>query len=112
MEDAHSTQSPDDARGRMRDAIKKTAHGTALRHALDMIIAGHLGALICIGDTDNVIRAGDDGFKLDISFTANRLFELSKMDGAIVIDRDMTQILRANYHLNPDPSPFDQLVAR
>ncbi len=104
MEDAHSTQSPDDARGRMRDAIKKTAHGTALRHALDMIIAGHLGALICIGDTDNVIRAGDDGFKLDISFTANRLFELSKMDGAIVIDRDMTQILRANYHLNPDPS--------
>ncbi len=26
------------------------------------------------------------------------------MDGAIVIDRDMTQILRANYHLNPDPS--------
>ena len=89
---------------RMAAAIKQTAPGTALRHALDMIIAGHLGALICIGDTDAVIAAGDDGFKLDISFTANRLFELCKMDGAVVVDKDITQILRANYHLNPSPS--------
>jgi len=89
---------------RLAEAISQTAPGTALRHALDMIIAGHLGALICIGDSDNVIAAGDDGFKLDISFTANRLFELSKMDGAIVVDKDITQILRANYHLNPSPS--------
>lgn len=89
---------------RLMWAIKQTAPGTALRHALDMIISGHLGALICIGDTDNVIAAGDDGFRLDISFTAHRLFELSKMDGAIVVDKDITQILRANYHLNPDPS--------
>jgi len=89
---------------RLITAIKQTAPGTALRHALDMIIAGHLGALICVGDEENVLAAGDDGFKLDISFTANRLFELSKMDGAIVVDKDLTQILRANYHLNPDPS--------
>lgn len=89
---------------RMMDAVRQTAPGTALRHALDMIIAGHLGALICIGDTDNVIASGGDGFNLDISFTANRLFELSKMDGAIVVDRGLTQILRANYHLNPDPT--------
>lgn len=89
---------------RLLEAIGQTAPGTALRHALDMIIAGHLGALICIGDEENVIAAGDDGFKLDISFTANRLFELSKMDGAVVVDKDLTQILRANYHLNPSPS--------
>ena len=89
---------------RLEDAIKKTAPGTALRHALDMIIAGHMGALICVGDTDNVLAAGDDGFKLDVSFTANRLFELCKMDGAIVVDKDLTKILRANYHLNPNPA--------
>ncbi|RRF89653.1 MAG: DNA integrity scanning protein DisA [Coriobacteriaceae bacterium] len=93
-----------DSRERLRSAIRQTAPGTSLRHALDMIIAGHMGALICIGDTDAVLAAGDDGFRLDISFTANRLFELSKMDGAIVIDKGLTQILRANYHLNPDPS--------
>ena len=89
---------------RIEQAILATAPGTAVRRALDMIIAGHLGALICIGDTDAVLAAGNDGFPLNISFTANRLFELSKMDGAIVIDRDITQILRANFHLNPDPS--------
>ncbi|SEH52427.1 MULTISPECIES: DNA integrity scanning diadenylate cyclase DisA [Atopobiaceae] len=93
-----------DFKERMRSAIRQTAPGTSLRHALDMIIAGHLGALICIGDTDAVLATGDDGFCLDISFTANRLFELSKMDGAIVVDKGLTQILRANYHLNPDPS--------
>ena len=89
---------------RFEDAIRKTAPGTPLRTALDMILAGHLGALVCVGDTENVLAAGDDGFKLDVSFTANRLFELCKMDGAVVIDRDLTKILRANYHLNPDPS--------
>ncbi|MGN0055269.1 MAG: DNA integrity scanning diadenylate cyclase DisA [Atopobiaceae bacterium] len=94
----------DNTNKRLETAVRLTAPGTALRHALDMIIAGHMGALICIGDTENVLAAGDDGFKLNISFTANRLFELSKMDGAIVIDKGLTQILRANYHLNPDPS--------
>lgn len=89
---------------RFAEAIRQTAPGTALRVALDMIIAGQLGALICVGDTENVLAAGNDGFPLNISFTANRLFELSKMDGAIVIDKDLTQILRANFHLNPDPT--------
>ena len=102
--DQNEVDRAQDSRERLRSAIRQTAPGTSLRHALDMIIAGHMGALICIGDTDAVLAAGDDGFKLDISFTANRLFELSKMDGAIVIDKGLTQILRANYHLNPDPS--------
>lgn len=86
------------------EAMRLTAPGSTLRHALDMIIAGHMGALICVGDTENVIKSGNDGFALNISFTANRLFELSKMDGAIVIDQGLTEILRANYHLNPDPA--------
>lgn len=103
LEDTQSTYQ-DDTQERLCDAIRQTAPGTALRFALDMILAGHMGALICIGDTENVLAAGDDGFQLDISFTANRLFELSKMDGAIVIDKGLTKILRANYHLNPSPS--------
>lgn len=89
---------------RMKEAVRLTAPGQPLRTALDMIIAGHIGALICVGDTEAVLAAGNDGFPLSISFTANRLFELSKMDGAIVIDGDLNQILRANFHLNPDPS--------
>ncbi len=89
---------------RIDEAIRMTAPGTALRHALDMILAGHMGALICVGDEQKVINSGNDGFPLNISFTANRLFELSKMDGAIVVDGRLNQILRANYHLNPDPA--------
>ena len=96
-------QTPNEIKNRVAEAIGLTAPGTALRQALDMIIAGHMGALICVGDEENVLKAGNDGFPLNISFTSNRLFELSKMDGAIVIDRSLTQILRANYHLNPDP---------
>ena len=98
------TSEPTDSSSRLANAVRKTAPGTSLRLALDMIIAGHMGALICIGDTEAVLAAGNDGFPLNISFTANRLFELSKMDGAIVVDKDLTQILRANFHLNPDPS--------
>ena len=86
---------------RLEAAIKKTAPGTSLRTALDMIIGGNLGALICVGDSENVIAAGGDGFPLDVSFTANRLFELCKMDGAVVIDGGLNS---ANYHLNPNPS--------
>ena len=93
-----------DAQERMDEAIRRTAPGTALRGALDMVLAAHLGALICIGDEERVLASGDDGFPLNIAFTANRLFELSKMDGAIVIDEGLTTILRANFHLNPDPS--------
>ncbi len=95
--------SKEDFQARVDEAIRMTAPGTNLRRALDMIIAGHMGALICVGDEENVLKAGNDGFPLNISFTSNRLFELCKMDGAIVIDKGLTQILRANYHLNPDP---------
>ena len=102
MEQARPTES--ETQERLREAIRQTAPGTSLRHALDMMIAGGLGALICIGDTDAVLAAGNDGFPLNISFTANRLFELAKMDGAIVVDEGMNQIIRTNFHLNPDPS--------
>ena len=89
---------------RMKEAVQLTAPGQPLRTALDMIIAAHLGALICVGDEETVLNAGNDGFPLNISFTSNRLFELSKMDGAIVVDGGLNKILRANFHLNPDPS--------
>ena len=60
---------------RMDEAIRLTAPGQPIRAALDMIIAGHLGALICVGDEESVLAAGNDGFPLNISFTSNRLFD-------------------------------------
>ena len=104
MDDQEAKQEAINPKQRREQALRMCAPGTALRTALDMIIAGHLGALITIGDEDAVIAAGTDGFKLDVSFTASRLFELCKMDGAVVINKDITKILRANFHLNPDPT--------
>lgn len=83
------------------DALEAVAPGTDLRAALDMIVAADTGALICMGDTDAVIAAGSGGFVIDAAFTPNRLFELAKMDGAIVVDAHARRILRANLHLTP-----------
>ncbi len=44
------------------------------------------------------------GFTLDVGFSATRLRELAKMDGAIVLDRHASRVLRAAVQLLPDPS--------
>lgn len=85
----------------MDDALEIVAPGTDLRIALDMILAADNGALICIGDLENVMSLSSGGFELDIAFTPNRLFELSKMDGAILLDVHARRIVRANAHLTP-----------
>lgn len=84
------------------DALSRVAPGTELREALDNIISGDTGALIVIGDTAHVRRLCDGGFALDVPFTPARLFELAKMDGAILLDEGCETILRANVHLLPN----------
>ena len=83
--------------------IETVTTGTPLRNAIDMITHAQNGALICIGDVENVLLLSNGGFKIDVPFTPQRLFELSKMDGAIVLTEDVKQIVFANLHLNPDP---------
>ena len=84
-------------------AISRIASGSPLRDAIDMIIAAQNGALICMGDVKALLELGNGGFRLDVPFTPQRLFELSKMDGAILLSDDGSQIICANFHLNPDP---------
>jgi diadenylate cyclase len=42
--------------------------------------------------------------KLDLPFTAQQLYELAKMDGAIIVNRDLTRLVYANVQLMPDPT--------
>ncbi|MRR11862.1 DNA integrity scanning protein DisA, partial [bacterium] len=77
---------------------------TQLRVALDNVIAGRTGALIVIGDERGVDALSNGGFEIGAPFTPQRLFELAKMDGAILLDGAATKIRRANVHLMPDPS--------
>ena len=88
----------------LREELKKVAPGTRLREGLEMIIAARTGALVVIGDEAAVQELCNGGFLIDTAFTPQRLFELAKMDGAIILDRDVERIIRANVHLVPDAS--------
>ena len=86
----------------LRTELRKIAPGTALREGIDMVRAAHSGALIVIGDEERVIPLCSGGFDINVPFTPQRLYELAKMDGAIVMDNDGEHILKANVHLVPD----------
>ncbi|MHB1801903.1 MAG: DNA integrity scanning diadenylate cyclase DisA, partial [Actinomycetes bacterium] len=80
------------------------APGTALRDGLERILRGRTGALVVLGYDKTVESICTGGFVLDVEFSATRLRELAKMDGAIVCDRDVAKIVRAAVHLVPDPN--------
>jgi diadenylate cyclase len=83
-------------------AIAQVAPGQALRDGLDRIVRGSMGALIVIGDGPEVLNVCSGGFLLDAAFSPQRLFELAKMDGAVILAPDASRIARANVHLVPD----------
>ena len=80
------------------------APGTALRDGLERILRGNTGGLIVLGHNRLVESLCSGGFSLDVDFSATRLRELAKMDGAIVLTDDYGKIVRAAVHLVPDPS--------
>ncbi len=86
------------------ETLRLVAPGTPLREGLDSILRGRTGALIVVEDGPEVAAMIDGGFRLDAEFHPSSLYELAKMDGAIVLSRDGRRIVRANAHLNPDPS--------
>ncbi|MGI9528253.1 MAG: DNA integrity scanning diadenylate cyclase DisA [Acidimicrobiia bacterium] len=86
------------------DLLRRFAPGTPLRTAAELIMAQGTGALVVIGTGPKVDEVVTGGFWLDDApFTAQRLAELAKMDGGIVIDDDVTVIKAANVHFMPDP---------
>ena len=89
---------------RMRATLAAVAPGTELREGLERILRGRTGALLVLGQDKVVDSISTGGFEIEVEFTATGLRELSKMDGAIILDRDMSRMLRAAVHLMPDPS--------
>jgi len=88
----------------LRATLGAVAPGTALRDGLERILRGNTGALIVLGWDRSVEALCTGGFALDVEFSATRLRELCKMDGAVVLDRDGTRIHRAGVQLVPDPT--------
>lgn len=88
----------------MRKVLASVAPGTELGDALERILRGQTGALIVLGFDKTVASLCSGGFVLDVEFTAQRLRELAKMDGAVVVDTSANRIVRAGVQLLPDPT--------
>lgn len=87
------------------DLLKRFAPGTRLRAAVELIMSQGNGALVVLGVGPRVDEVCTGGFVLDnVPYTAQRLAELAKMDGGIVVDDELGRITRANVHFMPDPS--------
>ncbi len=82
------------------DILKIFSPGTAIRTALDDILRARMGALIVV-DNEGLLGIIEGGFKVNCRFSAQRLVELSKMDGAIILSHDLKKILYANTLLTP-----------
>lgn len=86
------------------EVLKLIAPGTPIRYGLENILKAKTGALIVIGDSKQVLDIVDGGFSLNIDYTPSRLYELAKMDGAIILSADFKKILYANAQLIPSSS--------
>jgi diadenylate cyclase len=89
---------------KLRAMLQAIAPGTELRDGLERILRGRTGAIVVLGYDDEVEAMCSGGFHLDVEFSATRLRELSKMDGAVVVDYPNRRIRRANAQLLPDAS--------
>jgi diadenylate cyclase len=85
-------------------ALSQVAPGRPLREGLDRIVKAEMGALVVVGDGPDVLNICSGGFLLDAAFSPQRLSELAKMDGAIIVAPDASRIARANVHLVPNPN--------
>ncbi|HLM37479.1 MAG TPA: DNA integrity scanning diadenylate cyclase DisA [Gaiellaceae bacterium] len=85
-------------------AVGRIAPGTELRSAIDDIIRSSEGALILIGEPSELAFLFSGGIKLDVPFTPQLLYELAKMDGAIIVNSTVTKLSHANVQLMPDPT--------
>jgi diadenylate cyclase len=100
------TPSEDDPRRepKLLEAIGRVAPGTELRQGIDDIIRSREGALIVVGQPSELAFLFSGGIRLDQPFTPQLLYELAKMDGAIIVNSELTRLAVANVQLMPDPT--------
>lgn len=85
-------------------ALKMISPGTQLRQGLDNVLKAKTGGLIVIATSEEIMKVVDGGFSINAEYSPAYLYELAKMDGAIVLSGDIKKILVANAQLIPDYS--------
>ncbi len=99
LEELEARQDP-----RLLRALDIVAPGTALREGIDNIVHARTGGLLVISDPEEVSFMFSGGLSLDTDYTPALLYQVAKMDGAIVLNKQATQIVAANVQLMPDPT--------
>lgn len=86
------------------EILRLVAPGTHFRDGLENVLRAKTGALIVLGSSPDIMELVDGGFSINCDFTPAHLYELAKMDGAIILSEDGKKILFANTQLIPDSS--------
>src|SRR5438270_1123199 len=89
---------------RLVKALEMVAPGTGLREGMDSVLHARTGGLLVVGDPDDLSFLFSGGLKIEVDYTPPLLFQLAKMDGAIVLNGNATKISAANVQLIPDPT--------
>lgn len=97
----------------LRDALLMISPGTQIREAISAILQSKNGALICIGEPRRLAELSEGGVEINAPYTPQLLYELAKMDGAILMNENASRIVYANRFLKPDTSiPSDETGTR
>ena len=91
----------EDKEKKILEFMKKVSPGNPLRIVIDDLIRSNLGALI-VFDSPELHGCFEGGFRINCRFTPQRLFELCKMDGGVILSSDLKRILYSNVTLTPD----------
>jgi diadenylate cyclase len=89
---------------RLVKALEMVAPGTALREGLEDILHARTGGMIVIADPDELSFLFSGGIKIDVDYTPPLLYQVAKMDDAIILNANATKIAMANVQLTPDPT--------
>ncbi|WP_280772097.1 DNA integrity scanning diadenylate cyclase DisA [Salipaludibacillus daqingensis] len=84
------------------NVLKLVAPGTPLREGIDNVLRAKTGGLIVLGYNNEMMSLVDGGFFINSDFSPAYLYELAKMDGAIILSEDASRILYANTQLVPE----------
>lgn len=84
------------------EMIKLIAPGTPFREGLENVLRAKTGALMVLGESEEIHHLCHGGFVINAPFSPYSIYELSKMDGAVILTKDAERILYANVELNPN----------
>lgn len=86
----------------LKEIFGLVSPGQPLRNAIDRIQEASLGGLIILCEPREIKDLMEGGFTLDTDFSPQKVYELAKMDGAVIVSKDVTKIYGANLQLQPD----------